>query len=151
MGYELGKNIGIALKISDNYHSLRKGIRRIKKVSEPYIKSTFYIGSNCAETEVLGVRKYLRIYGTRFSGDIANDYIFSLYGKSGKDCRTEAFLFNRKDLSNGIYSGYTVPVTIVMKNSTAEGEQNESPFTEFECDIYINGEGVIGSIPLTEV
>jgi len=151
LSFELNKHIGIALKISDTYYPLSKGIRRFKKISEPYIKSTFYIGNNCADTEVLGTRQYIRVNGTRFSGDAANDFIYGLYEKSGEECRTDAFFYNKETFANGEYRGYTVPVTVVMKSSVADSELKESPFIEFECDIYINGSGTNTQVYLAEV
>lgn len=151
MSYELSKDFGIALKINGEFVSLRKGIKKIRKISDPYTKSTFYVNNNFAKTEVLGVKKFLRIAGTKISDDLANAYICSLYGKTGEDCCSEAILFNRKTLKNGICTGVLVPVAIVMKAQVAESSPEDDPFVNFECDIFINGEETVGTFSITEV
>ena len=151
MGYELSKDFGIALKINGAFFPLIKGIRKIRKISDPYIKSTFYINNNYAKTEVLGVKKFLRIKGTKVSDDLANSYICGLYGKTGDDCCTDAILFSRKNLHNGICTGSLIPVTVVMKSNTADASPEDDPFVNFECDIYINGEGTEGTYSISEV
>lgn len=151
MSFELSKNIGIALKIGEKYVSLRKGVRKIRKISEPYTMSTFFVGKDFAETEVLGVRKFLRIKGTSVPDDEANSFICGLYGKTGDQCRTEAVLFDRKTLTDGVCEGVLVPVVAVIKNSEIEGAPEDGCFAEFECDIYINGAGTEGNYEITEV
>lgn len=150
MSFGLSKDIGIALKVGEKYYSLKKGVRKIRKISEPYILSTFFVGNDFAKTEVLGVRKFLRINGTAIPDDEANGFIYGLYGKTGDDCNTEAVLFDRKTLADGVCEGVLVPVTVVMKNSEGESSPEDGCFEEFECDIYINGEGTDGNYEVTE-
>lgn len=150
MGYELNRNIGVALNTAASgatpvFSEVRAGIKHIVRASEPYIRSVYYIGSGCAKTDVLGVRKLIKLTGVRVSGDAANAFICGLYGKTGDDCRTEAVLYDRTSLSGGVCVGKLVPVTVVMKGDDSSCGDADSPFSEFECDIYLNGEGVDGS------
>jgi len=151
VNFELSKDICIALKTGENFSLLKKGVKKIKKISEPYIMSTFYVGNEFAKTEVLGVRKFLRITGNSVTDDPANSFICNLYGKTGDDCSTEAVLFDRKTLLDGVYQGILFPVTVVMKNSEADSSPENGIFIEFECDIYLNGTGTEGNYEITEV
>ncbi len=151
LNFELSKDIGIALKIGEKYAVLRRGVRKIRKISEPYTMSTFFVGNDFAKTEVLGVRKFLRINGSSVPDDEANGYICGLYGKTGDDCCTEAVLFDRKTFVDGVCEGLLVPVAVVMKNSQSESAPEDGTFVEFECDIYINGNGTSGNYEIAEV
>ena len=113
--------------------------------------STFYVGNEFAKTEVLGVRKFLRITGNSVTDDPANSFICNLYGKTGDDCCTEAVLFDRKTLLDGVYQGILFPVTVVIKNSETDSSPENGIFIEFECDIYLNGTGTEGNYEITEV
>ena len=150
MKLNLSQDIGICLKADGQFVPLKKGIKRIRKISEPYTMSTFFVGNDFAQTEVLGVRKFLRINGIEVSDDKANKFICELYGKTGKDCETDAILFDRNSLDNGVCDGILVPVVVVMKRSSAEGAPEDDYFSEFECDIYINGAGTEGKFEITE-
>ena len=149
--YELSKDFGIAIKVGDKFFQLKKGIKRIRKISKPYTLSTFFIGNDFAETEVLGVKKFLRISGVSVPDDEANGYICGLYGKTGESCCTEMILFDSKTLIGGTCEGIRVPVTAMMKETSGESAPEDGAFTEFECDIYINGKGESGNYEIAEV
>ena len=151
MNFELSKDIGIAIKIGEQYFPLRKGIKKIRKISEPYTMRTFFVGENTARTEILGVKKFLRIKGDAVSDDTANKFICGLYGKSGEECQTKVILFDRKTLNGDTCEGTEADVVIAMKSNEAEGAPEDGCFTEFECDIYINSGGTNGSFKIAEV
>ena len=151
MEFNLSKDIGIALKVGGGFFPLSKGVRKIRKISDPYTISTFFVGNDFAKTEVVGVRRFLRVNGTEIHDDVANTFICGLYGKTGSACETEAVLFDRKNLTDGICDGIHVPVVVVMKNFSADAAPEDGCISEFECDIYINGAGTEGQFEITEV
>lgn len=145
MNFADRKDYGIAVRTEyDVFSPLCSGVKAYERRIMPTVKTFRYVSRRSTETEILGYTEVIKIKADRVIGDPANDLMFSLAEFTGTECKSEIFLFDRKEegASENSFIGRRYPVSIAVTKISGD-ENGRTPFYGFEADIYINGEGVI--------
>ena len=145
MNFADRKDYGIAVRTGYGVFSpLFAGVKAYERKIVPIVKTFRYISKKSTETEILGYTEIISIKADRVISDPANDYLFSLAEFTGSECKSEIFLFNKKEpgASANSFIGRRYPVSVAVTKISGD-ESGRTPFYGFEAQIYINGEGII--------
>ncbi|MBE6895801.1 MAG: hypothetical protein E7477_01765 [Ruminococcaceae bacterium] len=145
MNFADRKDYGIAVRTGYGLYSpLCAGVKSYERKIKPIVKTFQYVSKRSTETEILGYTETISIKADRVIGDPANDYLFSLAEFTGTECKSEIFLFDRKEkgVSESSFIGRRYPVSVAVTRISGD-DSGRTPFYGFEADIYINGEGII--------
>ena len=138
---EKAKIYKAAVKVdSEHFSVMEEGIRTLERRIRPIVGTYSYIGSEAAETEILGYVQTLVFTADRVENDPANDYLYSLACAAGTDCETEVFVYCENDEGQAARShiGRTYPAAIAVTKLSAD---EDTGYLGFGGTVYLNGTG----------
>ena len=141
MNFAKDSDFRIAVKVAyDTFAPLFSGVKKIERIFSPHKITYRYISGGAAKTEIIGYSETVRIAADLVLDDAACMYLYSLAEMTGRDCQTEIFLYDKEEISPGIFYGKRYPATAAVTKIASDGN-DLTAFYGFETELYINGEG----------
>lgn len=134
---------------SSNFQPVSKGFSNLTKSLNEVITQFSYFGdSGYGSTEVSGMQVVLTLTGTRYKGDLAQDFIF------GESVQYE-LLESRKTTFRITQAGTTIEGEITIGN-IVDGGGDPSALSAISCEFHFNGKptitsGTLGNLTVVSV
>lgn len=147
--YQTTMEIDVNPSGSSSFQSIAKGWSNLTKSLNEVLNQFSYFGdSGYGTTEVSGMQITLNLSGTRYTSDLAQDFIFSEAVQYG-------LLDSRKTTFRIVHAGTTIQGEVTICN-IVDGGGNPNALAAISCEFHFNGlptitDGTLGNLSVVSV